>query len=271
MGTVMKVDLLQEARRIGPRLRANAERSDREGRLPAASFEAIRDAGLLRLFVPHALGGLEVDPMTHATIQEELARHDSAAAWVLQVVSPSAWFISRLPTEAVREIYGECPDVMLAGVFGFPAEARAEDGGFRLSGQRPFASFAADATWHWITALNMQNGGPETVDGNPVVRSCFFPAGEDRIVQTWDTSGMRGTDSNDLDVDGVFVPATRTFRIGMDHAPGPLYDGPLYRVAFTAVLAAILPPVALGVAREAIDEVVALASGKTPLSSSTTA
>ena len=52
MGTAMKVDLLEEARRIGPLLRSNAERADREGRLPAESFEAIRDAGLLRLFLP---------------------------------------------------------------------------------------------------------------------------------------------------------------------------------------------------------------------------
>ena len=207
--------------------------------------------------------------MTHAAVQEELARHDSAAAWVLQVVSPSAWFISRLPTETVEEIYDAGPDVMLAGAFGFPTEMTAEDGGFRLSGRRPFASFAADATWHWISALNMQNGRPEMVEGNPVVRNCFFRAGEGRVVPTWDALGMRGTDSNDLDVDGAFVPTARTFRIGIDHAPGPLYDGPLYRVAFTAMVAAILPPVALGVAREAIDEVVGLASRKTPFSSST--
>jgi alkylation response protein AidB-like acyl-CoA dehydrogenase len=270
MTTETKTDLLEEARRIGPLLRANAERSDREGRLPTESLAAIREAGFFRMYVPRSLGGLEVDPITHTQVQEELARHDSAAGWLLQGLPASDWWCSRLPTEGVEEIYAGGPDVAMASAFGFPAEATAVDGGFRLSGQRPFASFAADASWWWVTALNMQDGQPEAVDGNPVVRACFFPASEGRLVQTWDTLGMRGTDSNDLDVEGVFVPERRVFRIGFDHTPGSLFEGPLYRLAVMPMVATIVPAVALGVAREAIDEVVALASGKTPFSSSTT-
>jgi alkylation response protein AidB-like acyl-CoA dehydrogenase len=270
MAVAAKLDLVGQARQLGPTLRANAERSDREGHLAKESLDAMREAGFLRMYAPRSLGGLEVDPVTHAQVQEELARHDSAAAWVLQVASPSAWFVSRLPTETAREIYASGPDPILATSFGIPVECRAVEGGFRLSGQRTFASFAADASWHWLTALNMQDGGPEMVDGNPIVRGCFFPASDDHIVQTWDTLGMRGTDSDDLRVEDLFVPEARTFRVGIDHSPGPLYDGPLYRMAVMGMVAAALPPVALGVAREAIDELVALASGKTPFSSATT-
>jgi len=261
---------MDRVRELAPVLRRNAERADRNGRLPAESLEAMRSAGLLRLYAPRSLEGLELDPIRHMQIQEELAKHDTAAAWVLQVVSSSAWFSSRLPTETVREIYGQSPDQIVSTSFGIPVEATAVEGGFRLSGQRPLASCVSDASWIWLTALNMQAGAPESVDGNPVVRACFFPAGAAKIVRTWDTLGMRGTDSNDVLVEDLFVPKRRTFRIGIDHIPGPLFDGALYRMPVMAAAATWLPAVALGVAREAIDELVALAQGKTPFSSSTT-
>ena len=99
----------------------------------------------------------------------------------------------------------------------------------------------------------------------------FFPSSDATIVETWDTLGMRGTSSHDVSVSDLFVPEHRTFRIGIDHTPGPLYDGPLYNLAaMTASLASELCPVMIGVTRAAIDEFVAVAQGKTPFNSMTT-
>lgn len=262
-------ELLTRAEELGPVLRKNAERSDRESRLPKESLDAIRTAGLLRLYVPSSLGGLEIDPITHTRIQEELSRHDSAAGWLLQQ-SASAWWSSRLPTETAEEIYGDDPDQIVVAAFGFPVEAVQVDGGFVLNGQRPFTSGISDADWIWVTALNMHDGQPEMIEGSPILRACFFRASDAKIVPTWDTLGMRGTDSNDVLVEDLFVPDARTFRVGMDHTPGPLFDGPLYRIAVMAATASFVPVVPLGVARAAVDELVALAQGKTPFSSSTT-
>jgi hypothetical protein len=39
--------------------------------------------------------------------------------------------------------------------------------------------------------------------------------------------GMRETDTNDVAVDGVFVPAARTFVVGPEFEPRRHYDGPL--------------------------------------------
>lgn len=269
MSTLAQPDLLSTVKELAPVLRANSQRSDRDGRLPAESVSAMRDAGLFRLYVPRSLGGLQVDPVTHARIQEELSRHDSAAGWMLQAAASSAWWCSRLPTETAQEIYAD-PDAMLAVSFPFPFEGEAVDGGLRLSGQRPFASNVSDASWIWVTSLTMVNGEPVLVDGAPMVRAAFFPASDAKIVNTWDTLGMRGTDSNDVSVEGLFVPERRTFRIGIDHTPGPLYDDPLYRLPAMACVGSYAPAVALGMARDAIDEFVALAQGKTPFASSTT-
>lgn len=260
------VDPIAEARRIGALLREHAPHADRDARLPAPSVQALRDGGFFRLYVPRSLGGTELDPLTHAQVQEELARHDAAAAWALQAAGSSAWWCSRLPDDTVAEIYGDGPDQLLAVSFPVPMDATREDGGFRLSGRRSFASNVSDASWVWVTAVCPD----ETVDGTPVTRAAFLPASEVTIVRCWDTVGMRGTDSNDVELDDVYVPDRRTFRIGIDHTPGPRYDGPLYRGAAMLLVASYVPAVALGIAQDAIDEVVALADAKTPFSSATT-
>jgi len=261
----MLLDPVAEAARIGPALRRNAAQADRDGRLPAESVEALRNAGFFRLYVPRALGGAEVDPLAYACAQEELARHDPAAAWALQAAGSSAWWCSRLPDETVGEIYREGPDQLLAVSFPVPMDAVREEEGFRLSGRRSFASNVSDASWVWVTAVCPD----ETIDGVPVTRAAFVPAAEVRIIRCWDTIGMRGSDSNDVELDGLHVPERRTFRIGIDHAPGTRYDGPLYRAAAMLLIASYIPAVALGIGRDALDEAIALARDKTPFASAT--
>lgn len=265
MSTALELDPLAEAKRLGPILRAHAAQADRDARLPAESIQALREAGFFRLYVPRALGGSEVDPLTYARTQEELARHDAAAAWALQAAGSSAWWCSRLSADTVDEIYAAGPDQLLAVSFPVPMDAVREPDGFRLSGRRSFASNVSDASWVWVTAVCPD----ETVDGTAVTRAAFLPASDVTIVRCWDTVGMRGTDSNDVELNGVYVPERRTFRIGIDHMPGPRYDGALYHGAAMLLVASYIPAVALGIARDALDEATSLALHKTPFASST--
>ena len=253
MSIAVELDPVAEAERLGPLLRDHAAEADRDARLPAASMQALRSGGFFRLYVPRALGGAETDPLTYARAQEELARHDAAAAWTLQAAGSSAWWCSRLPADTVDEIYRDGPDQLLAVSFAVPMDATRVRDGFLLSGRRSFASNVSDASWMWVTAVCPD----ETIDDAPVTRAAFLPAADVRIVRCWDTLGMRGTDSNDVELDGVFVPERRTFRIGVDHTPGRRYEGPLYRGAAMLLVASYVPAVALGIARDALDEATA--------------
>jgi len=49
-------ELLDAARVMAPIVRANAEEGERERRLSKATFDALGDAGFLRLYVPKSLG-----------------------------------------------------------------------------------------------------------------------------------------------------------------------------------------------------------------------
>ena len=81
---------------------------------------------------------------------------------------------------------------------------------------------------------------------------------ECEILDTWFTIGLRGTDSNDLRVDDVFVATERTFSFqdpALIKRPGPLYAFP-----FMFITKGSAP--ALGDARHAIDALVDTASRK---------
>ena len=138
--------LLDVVHQIEPVIRAHAADAKRERRLSAPVAAAMRAAGLYRMWRPKGLGGLEVDPMTAFQVLEEVARIDSAAGWNLQLSTAvdalGAWF----PDDRAAEIFGH-PDAGFAGGF-FPfRRAVAVDGGYRVTGQTPFASGAHEATW----------------------------------------------------------------------------------------------------------------------------
>src|SRR6266545_7732358 len=108
-------------------------------------MQALREAGLFRLYVPRSLGGLEVDPITCARVLEEISGFDSAAGWAVMVANGVDWWCARLADEGAEEIYAQGPDAIIASAFNPPMRAAHVDGGFRVSGRNPLASHIGDA------------------------------------------------------------------------------------------------------------------------------
>jgi alkylation response protein AidB-like acyl-CoA dehydrogenase len=258
--------LIDAAREIAPLIRAHSEEAERERRLSQPVLKALRETGLLRMFTPRSLGGLETDPVTRALVVEEIGRHDSAAAWTLENPLDWAFFCARLPDEGAEEIYGGGADILIAAQFGRPLNATSTDGGYRISGRAPFVSNCYDADWISSTVLVDVD---QQAEGEPGMRMVYFPREQCEIIDTWDVMGMRGTGSNDISVTDVYVPKSRTFPCWVpDFEPGSHYRGPLYRLPIAGAAASGIPTPMLGVARRAIDEVTELARTKTPVASS---
>lgn len=250
-------DLLEGARKLGPLIADHAEEAERQRRPSPHVMAAVREAGLLRLFTPRSLGGLEVDPVTCARVIEEVAGFDSAAGWSLMVGNSVDWWCARLPDEGPEELYAAGPDAVIAAAFHPPIEAVRVEGGYRVTGRNPLASNIHEASWLMFTAL-VAGDDPTTVIG------AIVAAGEAQVYDTWHSLGMRGTDSNDVAVNDVFVPASRTFVLQPEFQPGSRYGGALYRFPGMGEAAVVLCPVALAIARRALDELHELAQGKTP-------
>ena len=255
--------LLDSVQQIEPVIRAHAADAERERRLPDAVADAMRAHGLNRMMRPRALGGLEADPITAFQVIEEISRIDSAAGWNLQLTSAVDAFGAWFSDDGAKEIFGQL-DTTLAGAFFPPRRAVPVDGGYRVTGQTPFASGAHQARWFMGLAQIHDGGAPRlTPDGTPVTLMTMCPANDAAIVDTWRTLGMRGTGSHDILMTDVFVPAHRAALLIPLDKPGSAYQGPLYKLTAWAAIA-VLATVPLGIARAAIDDLLELAGRKAP-------
>src|SRR5581483_643849 len=87
---------------------------------------------------------------------------------------------------------------------------------------------------------------------------------EVQIHDTWDAMGLRGTGSHDIEMTDVFVPAERSASIVVDR---PTAQGRIYAFPVFGLLALAIGAVSLGIARGALDDLVALAGRRTPTGS----
>ena len=258
MKTDIDASLLERVRKIGPVLRANVAEGDRLRRLPQASMDALTGSGLLTMLTPKSMGGLEVDPVSYTTLIEEAVRFDPAAAWTL--TNPLLWmfFCSRLPEKGAAELLGDDPRAMFAASITPPMKAEPVEGGFRITGDGRFASNCHHARW----IASVCQIADDSTQENQMIWA-YISQEDVQILDTWDVLGMRATGSDDIRVDGAFVPAYRVFPFTPEVHLGPKFQGPLYRFSFIGIVTAALTPVMLGIARTAIDEAAALAQGKT--------
>jgi len=163
-----------------------------------------------------------------------------------------------LHEEVAREVFGPT-DATTCGVFAPMGRATPVEDGYRVTGRWAFASGCEHSQWRMGGAL-VEGASDSLPGGGPDVRSMLFRAEDTHVIDTWDVSGLRGTGSHDLEVSDVFVPAARSFSLITDKPRGSLHGVP-----FFGALAAGVAAVALGIARSAIDTLVALARVKQPV------
>ena len=150
----------------------------------------------------------------------------------------------------------------MAGVFAPKGRATPEDGGFRVSGRWPFASGCRHAGWLMGGCVVEDGGGVRTLpNGMPDVRLMLAPAHAFTIHDTWQVMGLRATGSHDIELDGAHVPAELSASVFSDP---PVQATPLYAFPLFGLLALAISSVCLGIARGALDDLVAMAGGKVP-------
>lgn len=250
-------ELLSQVDELEPLLREHSAEGERERRLSAPVAEALRDSGFFRMFRPRSRGGMELDPVSEYRVAEAIARIDSAAAWNVQVCNASELFGGWFSDAATDEVFGP-PESVVAGAFNPHRRAVSMEGGFRVSGQVPFCSNCHSATW-LIGLADVYDGDTIRVDetGQPTTLLTLFPAHEMEIIENWNTLGMCGTGSHDVNVNDVFVPSERAVPFVPLGRPSDAYDLPLSRMAIWATVGC-LASVSLGIAQAAIDELTLL-------------
>jgi indole-3-acetate monooxygenase len=264
-------ELFRRAQALAPIIAEYQEQTERERRLARPVYDAMREAGLFRTWMPKAFGGFEAGEEAAVRIVEEVSRHDASAGWNLAIgIETSAvWALFAEPT--VRGLLEGDPDRTIAGsVNPAGATARPVSGGFSVSGRWPFVSGCLQASWFMAGAIVVDDRTDAAPEGPPDLRVFVMPIEDCEIIDTWHTTGLRGTGSNDVAAHDVFVPADRQFIPMGPSASKPLQPGPLYSTSLERIVGFPLAAVALGLARDAIDSFKTIAVAKKPHASSTT-
>lgn len=253
-------DPVAVARTLAPTLRARADEVEAARRLPPDLAKQLGAAGLYRVFAPALAGGLELAPEPVLRAFETLAEADGAVAWCVFIAATSASSLAGLPDEAAREILAN-PDALIGGVFAPEGRAERCAGGFRWHGRWAFASGCENADWVLAGAQLLEHGEPmRGPSGAPRQHMGIVPAREVEFLDTWLSSGLCGSGSCDFALRGAFVPERRVVGFLRERP----VDAPLYRFPQFTLLALGIGAVAMGLARAALDELIALAGGKTP-------
>jgi alkylation response protein AidB-like acyl-CoA dehydrogenase len=264
----MEEDPIKVAGKLGPVLGQNINEEENNGRLSATVVNALREAGFYKLYLPKSLGGLEADPLTVAKVVEEVASHNTAAGWSLMVANTTLLMLSRIPEKGIEEIFENNPDAFIAGTVHPPMMATRVEGGYLINGRNPLVSNVHEAQWIMVIGLVMEGGQPKMNDGHPEIIGVYMKAKDCKIIDTWQVIGMHATDSNDVEANDVFVPDHRICFLTPEFKPGRHFEKSLYRFPTAGGnLASLLPPVTLGVASNAINELKTIAAKKTPLGS----
>lgn len=250
------------------RIAAAGVDSDRTGSFPREGIAALQDAGLLLATVGTRYGGPGGDLLTATRIIAEVGRADPSVALIasmtlfnhLAQAEKSIW-----PEGYYRQIVAEGrdrplllnaarvePDLGSPARGGLPQTvARRTAEGWRISGTKRFVTGSEGLTHFLVWAST--NEAPARVGtfiveaGTPGIR----------IVENWDSLGMRATSSHDVVFEDVLVPAERVVNITeVGQAQQDNRDHAVKTLALTAIY--------LGVAESARDAFARFAHDRVP-------
>ena len=243
---------------LAPSIRAAADRIETGRDVPVELVRELRDKGAFRLLTPRELGGFEAPLETVLKVYEGFGRLDASVAWL--VWNANWGFVGALLDDTGNaRIWGDGGTEPVFANSGMPGVAVPAEGGYLLTGTWKIVSGVTRADWLAVVGVVTENARPRlTGAGAPDVRLFVLRRDQLSIKDTWDVSGMLGSGSNDVAVEGALVPDGLVARID---EPARI-ERPLYQGFIPALVLPGCSAVVLGVARAAIEETVALATSK---------
>lgn len=252
------------------RFRARAGELDRTNAYFHEDLAELRQVGYLAAAVPAELGGWGLTLAELAASQRRLARYAPATA--LSMTMHSYWIgiateLYRAGDTSLQWILEAAVDgkVIAAGhaeagndipVLLSTCVAERVEGGYRLTGRKQFGSNGP--VWAWLGIHAVDADAP----GGPQIVHAFVPRDTEgvTVVETWDTLGMRPTQSHDTVLESAFVPDSLVGCVA------PAGDGTHpFLVAMTMWALPLIASVYLGIAERAIELAVGSARKKTSI------
>jgi alkylation response protein AidB-like acyl-CoA dehydrogenase len=202
----------EEARRIAAVIAEASAGHDGDDSFVAEGYAALKEAGFFKALVPEEFGGhgASVPEMCDAIriIAAECGSTGLAFSMHCHLVAVAAWRWRNqgAPTEGLlKRVAAENLILVSSGGSDWlqsAGKAERVEGGFKITARKAFSSGSPAGDLLVTSAVY------DDPDEGPTVLHFAVPLKAEGVqhLPTWQVMGMRGTGSNDIVIDGVFVP-----------------------------------------------------------------
>jgi alkylation response protein AidB-like acyl-CoA dehydrogenase len=189
---------------------------DRENRFFTEDFEELRQSGYLKIAIPQDFGGAGMRLAEVCQMQRRLSYRAPATALATNMHLYWTGVAADLYRSGDKSLVWLLEEAANGEVFAAghgetgndlplllsSAKAERTEGGYKLYGHKIFGSLTP--VWTRLGLHAMDSSDP----ANPKIVHAFMPRDTSgyRILETWDTLGMRATRSDDTVLEGAFVP-----------------------------------------------------------------
>jgi 3-hydroxy-9,10-secoandrosta-1,3,5(10)-triene-9,17-dione monooxygenase len=237
---------IDRARELAPTFRGRVAETERLRRLPDESAAELIESGLAHLMTPRLFGGSELGLDAVLDVTGIIAEACPSTGWVHALLASHMWVMAQYPQEVQEEVWSN-PRSLIASVTQTKGTPTRVEGGYRWTGSGAYASGIDQCNWVspalWVPG---KNGEPERM-WLLIPRSAFT------IVDDWHAMGLKGTGTNTIVVDDVFIPencAVSHKDMQAGTSPGTLlHSNPQYAADFMCIASPPLAGTALGAAR----------------------
>jgi 3-hydroxy-9,10-secoandrosta-1,3,5(10)-triene-9,17-dione monooxygenase len=252
--------MIARAKALISQWRARASKTEDLRRLPAETERDLHESGLFRILQPKRVGGSEFDYVALVDCADAIGQADASAAWNFANLSSHHWMLAMFDKRAQDLVWNKDVNALIASSFIFPAgRARKVDGGYLLRGSWPFSSGVDSCEWNMLASVVSSDDEADGIE----YRIFLLNKSDYTIKDTWNAAGLRGTGSNDVEVNDAFVAEPMTIGVH-ELAGGPtpgsaVNPNPLYALPVFSLFPYVLSGVALGNAQACLDDYVDLA------------
>ncbi len=251
--TVTPEELIQRARDLVPTLKERAAQCEADRRVPKETVADMQAAGFFEVLKPKLYGGYEMDPQVFYAIVRTLAEGCMSTAWIYGVIGVHNWQIALFDPQAAADVWAERNDVLIASTYMPKGQVTPVEGGFKFSGRWAFSSGIDHCDWVFLGGLIFGAEGEP-----PEYRTFLIPRSDFKVLDTWHVMGLKGTGSNDVVVEDVFVPEYRTHKASdgfMGTNPGrDTFTSDLYKLPFGQIFVRAVSTAAIGALQGMLDE-----------------
>ena len=213
---------------------------------------AIEATGVYRFFVPKRYGGYEFALDQFLQVGITLGKGCISTAWATTFCVEHNWLLAQFGQACQDEIFGQQPYIIAPGTLAPKGSATPAEGGYVVDGVWQWGTGIMHADWVLVGALTLNQDTQQ-----PDLLMCLIPKDEVCVLDTWYTSGMAGTGSNDIQVDKVFVPSHRVqslSEVSAQKAPGvALHNSPTFRMPMAPLHSLTAAAPAVGGLKRAVE------------------